>query len=193
MSTTEQFTIRRKVFKFLGAAFHIYDQQGAVIGYCKQKAFKLKEDLRIYTGEDCSEEFLVIKARNVIDFGATYDIMLPDGTPLGSVRRKGLASTFVRDHWLLFDPQGQQFAEVNEDSTGLALMRRFLPLVGLISPQSYTVGRMGEAPVATLRTHMNIFIRRIGITIHTEDAMLDELMILSIGCLITAIESRDED
>ena len=85
----EKYTIRQKVFKVFGGAFHIYDNQGNVIAYCKQRAFKLKEDLRVYTGEDCSKEFLRIKARNIIDFGATYDILLPDGTSLGSVRRKG--------------------------------------------------------------------------------------------------------
>ncbi len=45
----EHYTIRRKVLKIFGAAFHIYDPHGNLAGYCKQKAFKLKEDIRIYT------------------------------------------------------------------------------------------------------------------------------------------------
>ena len=32
--------------------FHIYDEAGNVAFYSKMKAFKLKEDLRIYSGED---------------------------------------------------------------------------------------------------------------------------------------------
>ena len=67
----ESYTIRRKVLKVLGAAFHIYDPQGGVVGYCKQKAFKLKEDIRIFTDESRSQEWLVIKARKMLDFGRT--------------------------------------------------------------------------------------------------------------------------
>lgn len=189
----ERYTIRKKVFKFFGAAFHVYDNRGNVIGYCKQRAFKLKEDLRIFTGEDCTTEFLRMKARNVIDFGATYDILMPDGTALGSVRRKGLASTFVRDHWLIFNPEGTQIGEINEDNAGLAVARRFIPLVSLLSPQKFDVVKLNDPrPIATLRTHMNIFIRRISISIHQEDSDLDDLMILGIGCLLAAFEQRDE-
>ena len=193
MATNEQYTIRKKVIKIFGAAFHIYDARGAVVGFCKQKAFKLKEDLRIYTSEACAEEFILMKARNIIDFGATYDITLPDGSKIGSARRKGLASTFLRDHWLIYNPEGVQIGEVNEDSSGLALARRFVPLVGIIAPQKYDVKRLDNPePVATLRTHMNIFIRRLGIRIHRTDPDLDEIMILAIGCLLTAMERRDE-
>lgn len=50
----EAYTIRRKVLKLFGAAFHIYNPAGAVVGFCKQKAFKLKEDIRVYTDETCA-------------------------------------------------------------------------------------------------------------------------------------------
>lgn len=78
----EQYTVRRKVFKFFGAAFHVYDPAGRIVGYCKQKAFKLREDIRIYTDESCTSELIVIKARSIIDFSSTYDVTLPDGTSL---------------------------------------------------------------------------------------------------------------
>ena len=48
------YLIRQKIFKLFGAAFHIYDPAGNVAFYSKQKAFKLKEDIRIYTNEDMS-------------------------------------------------------------------------------------------------------------------------------------------
>ena len=189
----EQYTIRRKVFKFLGQAFHIYDESGAVVGYCRQKAFRLKEDLRIYTSDARVEELLLIKARNVIDWWATYDITLPDGTVLGSVRRKGLASSYVRDHWLVFDANEQEIGSITEDSVGLGLARRMLPWVSLFAPQTFNVNRGNETnPIATLRTHANIFIRRVGLSIHREDPVITELYVLAIGCLISAMESRTE-
>ena len=191
--TSEQFTIRRKVIKFFGGSFRILDSAGQVVGYCRQKAFKLKEDLRIYTGEDCSNELLLIKARNIIDFGATYSILLPDGIEIGSVRRKGLMSTFARDSWKVFDGDGNEIGMVSEDTAGMAFARRFIPLVTLFSPQKFELRRIGsDESIATFRTHSNIFVRRLGIRIWKEDPFLSEPMILSIGCLLTAMESRTE-
>ena len=189
----EQYTIRRKVFAFLGKSFHIYDEGGAVVGFCRQKALRLKEDLRIYTSPAKDQELLLIKARNVIDWWATYDIKTPDGILLGSVRRKGMSSSLIRDHWLIFDVNENEIGSVLEDSAGLGFARRFLPFVSLFSPQSYTIQRKGEkSAIATLRTHANIFIRRLGIAIHGESEEIPELFVLAIGCLLAAMESRTE-
>jgi len=49
--------------KLVGAGFHFYDPNGQVILFANLKAFKLKEDIRIYSGEDKKEELLAIKAR----------------------------------------------------------------------------------------------------------------------------------
>ena len=54
--THESYLVRRKIFKLFGAAFHIYDPNGRVAFYSKMKAFKLKEDIRLYTGEDMRTE-----------------------------------------------------------------------------------------------------------------------------------------
>jgi len=40
--------------------------------YCTMRAFKLREDLRVYTGEDQSEELFRIGARSIIDLGAPF-------------------------------------------------------------------------------------------------------------------------
>lgn len=99
---TEQYTIRAKVFDIV-PQFFILDEQGQTIGYCRQKLFKFKEELIVYTDRSKEKELLRIKARNIIDFAATYDVKLPDGSAIGSLRRKGLKSTFMRDEYLVFD------------------------------------------------------------------------------------------
>lgn len=118
-----KYLLRRKIWQFLGQAFHIYDEHGRVMMYSKLKAFKLKEDIRVYTDETMSQELLTIHARSMLDFSATYDV-LDGGTrqSLGSVRRSGLASTFGRDTWKIFDSQEQEIGEAVEDSMALALL-----------------------------------------------------------------------
>ena len=44
----QKYTIRKKIFKMFGAAFHICDMEGNVMFYVNQKGFKLKEDIRVY-------------------------------------------------------------------------------------------------------------------------------------------------
>ena len=118
---------------------------------------------------------------------------MPDGTVLGSVRRKGLSSSFVRDHWLVFDTGDHEIGSVTEDSAGLGLARRMLPLVSLLSPQLFHLHRNNDNEmIATYRTHANIFIRRLGISIQKDDSQINKFFILAIGCLLTAMESRTE-
>jgi uncharacterized protein YxjI len=63
---------RRKVFKLFGGAFHIYDPLGEVAFYSNIKAFKLKDDISLYTGEDMKTEILTIKARKIPGFSSAY-------------------------------------------------------------------------------------------------------------------------
>ena len=187
----ELYTVRRKIFKIFGAAFHVYDATGALVGYCKQKAFKLKEDIRLYTDESCSTELLRLSARQVIDFGATYDVTTPSGQTAGSLRRKGLKSSFVRDEWVVFDDTGAQIATLREQGSIAPLVRRYVDNIAAFFPQRFEVVRERDgAHIATLRQHFNLFVYRLGVAVHEDDETLDDVMLLGAACLIAAIEGR---
>ena len=122
----DKFLVRRKVFKLFGGAFHIYNASGQVVLYSRLKAFKLKEDIRLYTGEDMQTELLTIRARQILDIAATYDVIdATTGQRVGALRRRGLKS-LIRDEWLILGPDEQEVGMIQEDSTLLALVRRFL-------------------------------------------------------------------
>lgn len=199
----EQYTIRRKLLRLFGASFHIFDAHGQVVGFCNQKAFRFREDIRFYTDESKQTELFAMKARSVLDFSTTYDVELPDGTRLGSLRRKGIASSLVRDEWNVFGPpedpadpaSAPQIGVIHEDSVGKALLRRFIELAAVIFPQSFTLARADGTPIAVFRQHFNPFIYRLGIAIDPafeQDEHFDDLLILAAGCLIAAIEGRQE-
>ena len=185
----ERYTVRRKILKIFGAAFHVYDEAGSVVGYCKQKAFKLKEDIRLYTDESMNEPLLTLSARSIIDFGATYDVTLPDGSSIGSLRRKGLKSTFLRDEWLVFDESGNEIGLIREKNAFIALIRR--GDLSFLFPQRFEIFKTGDqAPVAAIRQHFNLFVYRLGLKMLRDDEELDELLLLGATCLIAAIEGR---
>jgi uncharacterized protein YxjI len=193
----EMYTIRRKVLKLMGAAFHLYNPAGEVIGYCKQAALRLKEDIRVYTDESCEVELFSIKARSIIDFSATYDLTLPDGTPMGSFRRKGLKSTFFKDAWLVFDARGREIAGLEEESGFWGFARRYVDWIALLVPQQFVLKRGGASgdgaggvAIANYRAHRNLLVYRLSIAVLVDDPELDDLMILAAGCLLAAIEGR---
>lgn len=185
-SVTEaaEYLIRRKVFTIVGAKFHIYDAEGNLIGFSKQKAFKLKEDIRIYSDESMTEELLWIQARNIIDFSAAYDVIdVPAQTKLGALRRRGFKS-ILRDAWELLDATDQLIGKIEEDSMGMAILRRFINLI----PQSFHATVDGRV-VAQYRQNFNPFVLKLRVSI-APDCPLDRKLLLAAGVLLVAIEGR---
>jgi uncharacterized protein YxjI len=80
-------------FKILAIASQIYirDVNGSLVGYVKQKLFKLKEDINVFGDENQTQLLFNIKADRVIDFSAKYNFTDAHGTSLGSIKRRGNA------------------------------------------------------------------------------------------------------
>lgn len=181
------YTVRRKVFKLFGGTFHIHAPSGELIFYSKMKAFKLKEDIRLYTGTDMQTEALVIKARQVLDFSAAYDVYDPAlDEKVGALKRKGLKS-LIRDEWVIMDADDLDVGTIQEDSTALALVRRFV--LNLI-PQTYYV-TMAGVRVSTLRHHFNPFVTKISVDFGTDASNpLDRRLGVAAAVLLCAIEGK---
>src|SRR5438034_82124 len=155
------YVIRRKVFKLFGGAFHVYDSAGEVVLFAKMKAFKLKEDIRLYANEDMQAELLLIQARRVLDISSEYDVTdSQTGEKVGVLKRKGLKS-IVRDEWIFMDRTDQPIGAIREDSTAMALIRRFIPFANLI-PQEYH-GDIRGTPVCTFKQNFNPFVMKISL------------------------------
>lgn len=182
-----QYTIRRKILTIFGAKFHVYNTTGELILFSKQKAFKLKEDIRVFADESMAVERLVIKARQIVDFSAAYDVVDPfEGRKIGALRRKGWKS-MVRDSWEFLDESDQTIAVVEEDNLILSLIRRFL--TNLI-PQSYHVKQNGGVLI-TYKQNFNPFVLKIKVSIEADSRdVIDPRLALAGGILLAAIEGR---
>ena len=112
--TTPRYTVRKKFFSLVGAKFHVYGPDETLLAFSEQKAFKLKEDIRIYTDESMSQELLCINARSVIDFSASYDVMdSSTGEKVGVLQRKGQKSMF-KDEWIMKNKDEQELGLIKE-------------------------------------------------------------------------------
>jgi len=66
--TKSSYIFRKKVFKLFGGSFKIMDIEGNILFYSEQKAFRLKEDFRIYSDISKREELVNIKTPQIFDF-----------------------------------------------------------------------------------------------------------------------------
>lgn len=182
-----RYTIRRKVLKLVGGAFTVFDAAGNTVLYSEQKAFTLKEDIRIFDGPQMAEEILRIAAGRVIDVSAVYDVFdARTDACIGSLQRRGVRSV-LKDEWWILDTHGQQIGTITEDSIALALVRRFL--LNLI-PQTYSV-HLGGVEVAELKQHVNPFVYRIEVDFTKDPQLrLDRRLGLAAGILMAAVEGR---
>lgn len=188
----QQYTIRRKVFKLLGAEFTIFDDREQVVMYSKQKAFKLKEDIRFFTDTSMTTPLLRIHARNVIDFSAAYDVFdAQTDEKIGAARRKGMKS-MLRDAWDFLDAEDRMFAQLEEDSAGLAAMRRFLDIPSFLAPQSFHISVDGRM-VATMKQNRNPVVQRLMVDFSLDrENELDPRLGLAVAVLLLAIEGRQD-
>ncbi len=184
-----EYTIRRKVFTLMGAKFHVFNSSGELIGFSKQKAFKLKEDIRFYSDESMSTEVLSINARSIVDFSAAYDVCnSKTGQKIGALRRRGFSS-FVRDSWEILDDQDNPVTELREDSTAMGLMRRFVPMGNLV-PQKFHLGDDSNI-YAEYRTHFNPVVQKMTVNVYA-GCPVDPALVLAAGFLLVAIEGRQD-
>jgi len=158
-----------------------------VILFSRQKAFKLKEDIRIYSDDTEREERMLIKARQIIDFSAAYDVVdSRSGVKIGALWRKGFSS-LIRDSWEFLDGSDRVIGTIQEDSMFMALLRRFL---SNLIPQSFHA-KAGERDVAKYHQNFNPFVYKL--RVHLEPGAreaIDPQLVLAGGILLAAVEGR---
>jgi hypothetical protein len=195
---------RRKFWKLFGAEIRIFTPAEEHLATIHQKAFKLKEDIRLTSELVPGAPLLAIRARQVIDFGATYDIFLAESpTPSFSLQRKGLQSNFVRDYWKVLDANGTQVGSIRETSGSLAVMRRWLgiipfvgPIIDLVFafiPQTYGI-YMGEdnldTPADAIITHRkNPVLVRMDLDISAAPSGYDYNLGVAATALLSVIDA----
>lgn len=197
----KQLEFRRKFWKLFGASINITDPaSNQLVGFIQMKAWKLREDIRIFADKSMQQQVLQIHARSVIDFGATYDVSdSENGKALFSLRRKGLRSTFVRDHWDIVNADGQPLGAVQETSSGLALVRRYvgiIPIAGDIidiilsfAPLTYTISDANGTPAARLTHRKNPFVVKFGLDTSSAPTNFDARIAVAATALLAVIDA----
>lgn len=181
------YLLKRQALALTGK-FRFYDPSGNLVMFSEQKMFKLREDIRVYSDESKTTEVLSIKARQIIDFSAAYDVVdTALNQKVGTLRRKGWSS-MLRDEWQVLDANDNQVGVMFEDSMGMALLRRFL--LGSWLPQNYDI-TLAETRVADLKQNFNLFRYELNLDFTMDPSQrLDRRIGIAAGILLAAVEGR---
>jgi uncharacterized protein YxjI len=124
-------------FKVLAVApqITVTDASGQTIFYVKQKLFKLKEAITVFSDSSQTKELYKINADRVIDFSAKYHLMDINGREIGSIKREGVRSIF-KARYDIFDGNGTHVLDINEESAFVRVMDALfgeIPVLGMFT------------------------------------------------------------
>lgn len=181
------YLLKRQAIALTGK-FRVYDPMGGLVMFSEQKMFRLREDIRVYSDENKTQEVLSIQARQIMDFSAAYDVLdAAYNQKVGALRRKGLSS-ILRDEWQVLDVNDNVVGNLFEDSIPLALLRRLL--LGSWLPQNYDM-TFGETRVADLKQNFNPFRYELNLDFSMDmGRLLDRRLGIAAGILLAAVEGK---
>jgi hypothetical protein len=132
----DSFRVDKKILH-LGFSYYIYDAWNRPIAYSFMKPLRLKEDIRIYTDDTKSYEIMSIQQEQIIQFSGTFQVWDTMSKQfLGILKRQGFKS-MIQDEWSILNYNRQEVGHIKEDSTGMAIARRFVPYGGWIPNASF--------------------------------------------------------
>ena len=185
-------------FKIFALASQIYirDANGNLLGYVKQKMFKLKDDINIFADEQQTQLLFNIKADRMIDWSANFTFTDSRGNNLGSIKRQGMRSLW-KASYDIFDANGTQVYKINEENGWVKVADALfgeLPLVGIMSGYvfnpSYLVTRTNGSPVAQLKKQPAMLEGKFSLANLSQISAEEETRILLAVLMMTLLERR---
>jgi hypothetical protein len=160
-------------FQFNIATFHndfiVRDNSGATRAYVKQKMFKLKEHVRVFTDESETELAYDIRADRWLDFNTVFSFNKPDGNSIGKLVRKGWKSIW-KASYELYDENDIQDLLIQEKNPWVKVCDTLLseiPIVGMLTGYffnpSYSVKRPDGTLVCSFTKDASFFGRKFSL------------------------------
>ncbi len=181
----------------LASDFNITDSQGNYVCYVRQKMFKLKEDVVVFSDETKSNQLYNIKANQWIDFNASYAINNVNGEAFGTLARKGMRSLWKSSYDIL-DSNKEKIFHISEKNPWIKFfdgMVGEIPVVGMftgyfLNPSYIVTDKMGNA-LFELKKMPSFFGRKFQLNrIKDIDDSQETLIILSLLMMVLLERAR---
>ncbi len=156
-------------FKFkigtLSNDFTATDSNGQVLAYVKQKLFKLKEDISVFSDETQTKVNYKIKADRWLDWSAAYTFYNQQNEEFGKIARKGWRSIWKAEYDIIDQNEAPQY-KVKEENGWVKVFDSLLgeiPILGfftgyLFNPSYLLTDNRGEV-IVRLKKQPSLFGR----------------------------------
>ncbi len=176
--------------------FTASDATGAVIAYVRQKMFKLKETIVIYSDRSKSNVLFTIKADRWLDWSAAYSLRDANGSEIGKIARKGWKSMW-KATYEIFDQHKNIQYHVNEHSVWARFADGIagdIPILGFFTGYlfhpSYDVSDLKGNVVVRLHKRASFFGRRFEVE-KTGTIMQDDSQRVMLGLMMMILLERE--
>ena len=112
----------------------VTDSQGNLALYVRQKLWKLREAIGVFSDSERTNQLYSIKADRILDFSARYNFSDQIDKPLGAVKRRGLKSLW-KSHYDIFDGEMVVFT-IQEENPWVKVMDSLcaeIPILGMFT------------------------------------------------------------
>lgn len=158
-----QFTFKISTF---ANDFTATDAEGRTIAYVRQKMFKFKDNILIYSDESKTQVNYQIQADRWLDFSAAYAFLDQNENEFGKIVRKGWRSLWRAHYEILDECQEQQYS-ISEENPWTKVMDNLLGeipflslLTGYFFNPSYLVVNNSNQPIMRLKKLPSFWGRR---------------------------------
>lgn len=183
-------------FKLLSIAstISLTDPSGKLVFFIKQKAFKLKEDITIFSDKTMTQPQYFIKTENIIDFNSLYTFSDSEGKSIGALKRKGMKSLLKARYDIMVNDQVLlTISEKNPWIRVLDALFSSIPFVGILSAYifnpSYSIKRIDNTELVQLKKQPALFEGRFVIEKLNEFTPSEETPAL-LGLILMIILER---
>lgn len=176
--------------------FKATDSQGTSIAYVKQKMFKLKEDITVFSDESKSQVNYKINADRWIDFSAAYSIKNNSNVEIGKIARKGWKSLWKAEYDIINQHQKLQY-QIKEDNAWIKVLDGLLGQIPILNfftgyffNPSYSVIDLQNKSILKMKKEASFFGRKFQITKLIPSTVEDEESIVLSLMMMVLLERR---
>ncbi len=150
--------------------FTATDANGKTLAYVRQKMFKFKEAINVFSDDSKTNILYNINADRWIDFSAAYTFTDADGKILGRVARKGWRSLWKAEYNVFATGETPLF-NIREENGWIKVMDALLGeipilslLTGYLFNPAYIVKDQTDKPIVRIKKQPSFFGRKFQIT-----------------------------
>ncbi len=173
------------------------DYSGKTIAYVRQKMFKLKEDIQVYSDDTKAQINYSIKADKWLDFSAAYSFYDAQGTTIGKIARKGWRSIWKAEYEIIDQNDKKQYS-VNEENGWVKVMDGVIgqiPIVNIFTGYffnpSYLVTDLNGKEIVRMKKQASFFGRNFELTkVGAIDNDDDDRIMLGLMMMVLLERSR---